>query len=213
MDGGSRKLLNIVAGVTLLFQLAAIALGNTSLAVYRTPDLIDFSFRYDPALWHVHEERVFEYGRLIIELQNRTYSYSLQFHIRRLIESGFGNFEPDQLPYDAIAFIHPFVRVPYRLEEDTSFAYLHKDVLGFQNDTVTIWDYWIPIEIEASTALIDELYANFTFYSVGFEHPPRVWLNIVTNAPEALIGEVDSIIASLTFRRCTSYDEPCESSK
>jgi hypothetical protein len=50
MGGGTRKLLNIVAGVTLLFQLAASALGNASLAVYRTPDLIDFSFQHNADL-------------------------------------------------------------------------------------------------------------------------------------------------------------------
>jgi hypothetical protein len=72
-----------------------------------------------------------------------------------------------------------------------------------ETDTLTIWHYGVPITIEASAQFINQLYGNYPFYPIDHEHPSLVWLNIVTNAPEALISEVDSIIASLTFRRCT----------
>jgi hypothetical protein len=213
MGGGPRNLYYILAGVTLLFQLAASTLGNAPLTVYRTPDLIDFSFRFDPDLWHVHEERVLEYSELTVQLQHRHHNHSLRFDIRPTVETGFGEEEPDRLTRDNFMLIPPWVRVPYPFSEDISFIFLHEVFVYLEADTMTIWDYGVPITIEASAQFIDQLYGNYPLYPIGYEHPPRVWLSIVTDAPEALIGEVDSIIASLTFRRCTSYDEPCESTK
>lgn len=213
MGGGTRNLYYILAGVTLLFQLAASALGNASLVVYRTPDLIDFSFRYDPDLWHVHEERVFGYGELTVQLQHKHHNHSLRFDIRPPVETGFGEEEPDRLTRDNFMLIPPWVRVHYPFGEDISFIFIHKTFVYLEADTVTIWDYGGPVRIEASAQFVGQLYGNHPFYPIDYEHPPVVWLSIVTNAPEALIGEVDGIIASLTFRRCTSYDDPCESSK